>query len=139
MASPHFLHTLSTTPVSEIEKAFFSSSQHGADLRFHGVVRDREEGRTISGIEYSHYEDMAVNELGKIGEAMEVHYPDHRAVIHHVTGFVAAGDASILIRVQTPHSAEAFEICREYLRRIKTTVPIWKKPIFEATSAAPES
>ncbi|MBP6600910.1 MAG: molybdenum cofactor biosynthesis protein MoaE [Verrucomicrobiales bacterium] len=139
MASPHFLHTLSSTPVSEIEKAFFPSCQNGADLRFHGVVRDREEGRTISGIEYSHYEGMALSELGRICEAMEVQYPDHRAMIHHVTGFVAAGDASILIRVQTPHSAEAFEICREYLRRIKTTVPIWKKPIFEAEATAPEA
>ena len=45
-------------------------------------------------------------------------------------GTVAAGEASILIRVQTAHSAEGFEISREYLRRIKETVPIWKKPVF---------
>ena len=107
---------------------------HGADLRFHGVVRDQEDGRRILGIEYSHYEGMAINELRRIGEAMAIAHPDHVALVHHVIGFVPAGEASILIRVQTPHSAEAFEICREYLRRIKTTVPIWKKPVFEGDS-----
>jgi molybdopterin synthase catalytic subunit len=139
MASPHFVYSISGAPVSEIEKAFPPSSEHGADLRFHGVVRDLEDGRTISGIEYSHYEGMALSELGRIGEAMAFEYPDHLAMIHHVTGFVAAGDASILIRVQTRHSAEAFDICREYLRRIKTTVPIWKKPLFEEESESPGS
>lgn len=107
---------------------------HGADLRFHGVVRDQEDGRRILGIEYSHYEGMAINELRRIGEVMAIAHPDHFALVHHVIGFVPAGEASILIRVQTPHSAEAFEICREYLRRIKTTVPIWKKPVFEGDS-----
>ena len=53
--------------------------------------------------------------------------PDHLALVHHKVGFVAAGEASILIRVQTAHSAEGFDLCREYLRRIKETVPIWKR------------
>ena len=65
-----------------------------------------------------------------VGEAMGAEFPGHLALVHHVIGYVPAGEASIVIRVQTPHSAAAFEICREYLRRIKSTVPIWKKPVF---------
>lgn len=130
MASLHFVYSVSSRPVTEVESALVPSTIHGAVLRFHGVVRDQEDDREISGIEYSHYDDMAENELRKIGEAMMTDYPDHLALVHHVTGFVPAGEASILIRVQTPHSAAAFEICREYLRRIKETVPIWKKPVF---------
>ena len=131
MASLHFVYSVSSRPVAEVESTLAPSTIHGADLRFHGVVRDLEDGRPITGIAYSHYEGMAENELRKIGAAMEGDYPGHLALVHHVTGFVAAGEASILIRVQTPHSAAAFEICREYLRRIKTTVPIWKTPVFE--------
>ena len=131
MASPHFVYSVSNRSVSDVETGLPASMIHGADLRFHGVVRDQENGRRILGIEYSHYEGMAINELRRIGEAMAIAHPDHFALVHHVIGFVPAGEASILIRVQTPHSAEAFEICREYLRRIKTTVPIWKKPVFE--------
>lgn len=136
MASLHFEYSLSERPVAEIEKALELSSEHGADLRFHGVVRELEDGRKISGIEYSHYEGMAGRELQKIGVAMAADFPDHLARIHHVVGFVAAGEASLLLRVRTKHSAEAFDICREYLRRIKTTVPIWKKPIFEEQNPA---
>jgi molybdopterin synthase catalytic subunit len=32
--------------------------------------------------------------------------------------------------VKTRHSAEGFELCRWYLREIKTSVPIWKKPVW---------
>ena len=49
--------------------------------------------------------------------------------IHHRLGFVPVGEAGILIRIQTAHSAEAYELSREYLRRIKTSVPIWKRPV----------
>lgn len=114
----------------EVEADLPLSTTHGADLRFHGVVRDSEGGRPLSAIRYSHYEAMALRELERIGESMHKEHPDHLAMVHHVIGTVAAGEASILIRVQTKHSAEAFEICREYLRRIKTTVPIWKEPVF---------
>jgi molybdopterin synthase catalytic subunit len=131
MASPHFVYSVSARSVAEVEAVLEPSTVHGADLRFHGVVRDREEGRPLAGIDYSHYEAMALRELHRIGEAMGAEFPGHLALVHHVVGYVPAGVASILIRVQTAHSAAAFEICQAYLRRIKTTVPIWKKPIFE--------
>jgi len=130
MASPHFVSSISERPVADVEAELAPSTRHGADIRFHGVVRDLEDERPIEGIDYTHYEAMAGPELERIGAALREAHPDHLAAVHHRVGFVAAGEASILIRVQTAHSAEAFELCREYLRRIKTTVPIWKRPIF---------
>ena len=137
MASLHFVYSVSTRTVAEVESELSPSTIHGADLRFHGVVRDLEEGRPISGIDYSHYESMALNELRRIGESMAGDFPEHQALVHHVVGFVPAGEASLLIRVQTTHSAFAFDISREYLRRIKLTVPVWKKPVFEEDSPVP--
>jgi len=137
MASLHFVYSVSTRTVAEVESELSPSTIHGADLRFHGVVRDLEEGRPIAGIDYSHYESMALNELRRIGESMASDFPEHQALVHHVVGFVPAGEASLLIRVQTAHSASAFEISREYLRRIKLTVPVWKKPVFEEDSSVP--
>jgi len=119
--------TISAESVPRVEARLAASTVHGADIRFHGVVRDTEDGRPIRGIDYSHYEKMALRELERIGESMSEQFPDHIAVVHHRVGFVPAGEASILIRVQTRHSAEGFEISREYLRRIKTSVPIWKR------------
>ncbi len=137
MASLHFVYSVSTRTVAEVESELSPSTIHGADLRFHGVVRNLEEGCPISGIDYSHYESMALNELRRIGESMAGDFPEHQALVHHVVGFVPAGEASLLIRVQTTHSASAFEISREYLRRIKLTVPVWKKPVFEEDSPVP--
>jgi len=130
MASSDFKVSISDQTIAEVEKSFLPSTLHGADIRFHGVVRDEEDGKTITGINYSIYPDMAENELNKIVESMLKENPDHLVSIHHCIGFVAAGDASIIIRVQTAHSQEAFDLSREYLKRIKTSVPIWKKPIF---------
>jgi molybdopterin synthase catalytic subunit len=56
----------------------------------------------------------------------------HRVFIQHRLGFVAALEPSLLLRVHTKHSAAAFEICQWYLKEIKTTVPIWKKPVWTA-------
>lgn len=99
-------------------------------MQFLGVVRGVEAGQAISGIEYSAYLPMAEKLLAElIDRGEEVHGP-HRVFIQHRLGFVAAEEPSIIIRVRTKHSAEAFEICRWYLKEIKTQVPIWKKPIW---------
>ena len=50
MASLHFVYSVSSRPVTEVESALVPSTIHGADLRFHGVVRDQEDDREISGI-----------------------------------------------------------------------------------------
>lgn len=136
MEQNRFIATISEQSIAQVEGSLSPSTTHGADLRFHGVVRDLEEGRPIRGIDYSFYEGMALRELNRIGEAMTEEHSDHLALVHHKVGFVAAGEASILIRVQTAHSAEGFQLCREYLRRIKETVPIWKKPVFEDESGS---
>lgn len=134
MASSDFKVSISDQPIAEVEKAFPPSTKHGADIRFHGVVRDREDGLTITGIDYSCYPDMAKGELDKIAGAMVAENPGHLITIHHRIGFVAAGDASLIIRVQTTHSQAAFDLSCEYLKRIKASVPIWKKPVFAKTA-----
>ena len=129
MEKSHFISSIGETSIPDFESGLSPSTTHGADLRFHGVVRDREDDRPILGIDYTAYRPMADRELEAVVEAMREFHPDHRVAIHHRLGFVPAGEASILIRVQTAHSAEAYELSREYLRRIKTSVPIWKRPV----------
>ncbi len=136
MEKSHFISSIGDQAIPDFEAGLAPSTEHGADLRFHGVVRDREDGRLISGIDYTAYRPMADNELRAVIDTMRAERPDHRVAIHHRLGFVPAGEASILIRVQTAHSAAAFALCQEYLRRIKTTVPIWKRPVW-APEAGP--
>ncbi len=126
---PLFTFILSTDPIPLGPTAF--ADGEGADVQFLGTVRGEEDGRKIHGIDYSAYGAMAGSELEKLGERGQREHAAHRVEIQHRLGFVAACEPSILIRVKTRHSAEAFELCRWYLKEIKTTVPIWKRPVFE--------
>lgn len=105
----------------------------GAECQFLGVVRGEEDGRPISGIEYTAYRPMADQELGKLCERALREQGPHEIEIQHRLGFVPEREPSILLRVKSKHSAAAFDLCRWYLKEIKTTVPIWKKPVFSAT------
>jgi molybdopterin synthase catalytic subunit len=51
--------------------------------------------------------------------------------IHHRTGRLEIGEASVVIAVATPHRADAFAACRYAIERIKQIVPIWKHEHFE--------
>ncbi len=119
---------LAPDPIPDATPTF--SPGLGAEARFLGVVRELENGRPISGIEYSAYLPMAEKQLAELVATTRSSREDHEVFIQHRLGFVAAGEPSILIRVRTRHSAAAFELCRHYLAEIKTRVPIWKKPVF---------
>lgn len=102
----------------------------GAEVVFLGRVRGTENGRPIRGIEYTAYEPMALAVMRRIAEDLQQSHGPHPARLHHRTGFVENGEPSILIAVGGKHSAETFALCAEYLRRVKTEVPIWKHPVF---------
>ncbi len=120
--------TLSSDPVPP--PPALASGEWGADLAFLGRVRDSEDGRRITGIEYTAYPEMALRVMEEIAAAMQAEHGPHPVRIHHCTGFVPAGEPSILIATGARHSAAAFALCAEYLRRIKSTVPVWKRPVF---------
>ena len=121
--------SLTTEPIPQGE----GDPTRGAIVTFLGVVRGLEDGREISGIEYSSYPEMAEATLEDIaGEAVR-EFGEHSGQVIHRTGFVPAGEAAISIEVMHHGSAGGFDLCRWYLRRIKEEVPIWKHPVFRAT------
>ena len=119
---------LSEEPI-QIAPTVFKAGE-GAEAQFLGVVRGMEDGRTISGIDYSAYLPMAEKMLQDLVEHGQREHGPHRVFIQHRLGFVAAEQPSIVIRVRTKHSAESFELCHWYLKEIKTSVPIWKRAVF---------
>lgn len=125
---------LSEDPIQPFTPAF--EAGEGAEAQFLGVVRGSEDGRPISGIDYSAYRPMAEKMLLELVARGQASHGTHDVFIQHRIGFVAAEQPSILIRVRTRHSAEAFELCRWYLKEVKYSVPIWKRPIFMVESVA---
>jgi molybdopterin synthase catalytic subunit len=99
----------------------------GALCLFVGVVRNENEGRETTGIEYEAYGPMAELEMERIARALGEDFPSVRLRMQHRTGRLRIGEASVAIVAVSPHRAEAFAACRAAIDRIKTTVPIWKK------------
>src|SRR5262249_50299645 len=104
----------------------------GAVVTFDGVVRDNTKGRRVVSRQYDAYEPMAVKEMRRIGDEIRERWPDvERVGIIHRFGPLKISESSVVIVVTSPHRRVAFEACRYAIDRLKQTVPIWKKEIFE--------
>jgi molybdopterin synthase catalytic subunit len=104
----------------------------GAVVTFDGVVRDNTKGRRVISLQYEAYEPMAVKEMRRIGAEIRERWPDvERVGIIHRFGPLKISESSVVIVVTSPHRRVAFEACRYAIDRLKQTVPIWKKEIFE--------
>lgn len=104
--------------------------EDGAVLLFLGVVRDHAEGRSVDGMRYEAYEDMAEEVLAEIAaEASRLAGTDRVAVVHRV-GELRVGEASVAIAVSTPHRSEAYHASRYVIEEIKKRLPVWKREHF---------
>ena len=103
----------------------------GATCTFLGTTRDHNDGRTVTELEYEAYPEMAVAEMRKIGDEARQRWPiTHIAIVHRI-GVVPIGEASVVIAVSSPHRVAAFEACHFAIDRLKETVPVWKRELFE--------
>ena len=108
-----------------------SSSADGAVASFIGLVRDHNQGRRVSFLEYEAYEPLAMRALQRIVDEAREAWSDTRVGVHHRTGRLELGEASIIIVAISPHRAHAFAACRYTIERVKQIVPIWKHEHFE--------
>jgi molybdopterin synthase catalytic subunit len=99
----------------------------GATSLFLGTVRDVNDGRAVSGMDYSAYESMAHRELSTIvGEAMN-RFEVERVVVEHRIGALGLGDISVAIAVAHEHRAPSIDAMRYIIEELKARVPIWKR------------
>jgi molybdopterin synthase catalytic subunit len=98
---------------------------------FVGLVRDHNQGRRVSYLEYEAYEPLAVKALERILDEARQAWPGARLGVHHRVGRLELSEASIIIVAASAHRAEAFASCRYAIERVKQIVPIWKHEHFE--------
>ncbi|HJR67552.1 MAG TPA: molybdenum cofactor biosynthesis protein MoaE [Gemmatimonadaceae bacterium] len=104
-----------------------ASPANGASIVFVGTVREVNEGRAVSGIEYTAYETMAVRELEAIVTEAVSRFGANDVVVEHRIGRLGLGEASVVIAVAHPHRAEAYAASRFVIEELKRRVPIWKR------------
>ncbi|MEZ5287648.1 MAG: molybdenum cofactor biosynthesis protein MoaE [Vicinamibacterales bacterium] len=108
---------------------------HGAVVTFVGLVRDHNQGRRVTHLVYEAYEPLAVKALDRIVTEAAAQWPSVQLAVHHRTGRMAIGEASVAIAAASPHRADAFAASRYAIERIKQIVPIWKHEFFEGGDA----
>jgi molybdopterin synthase catalytic subunit len=98
----------------------------GAVTAFWGRVRDHNEGRSVTGLEYSAYPELAVKEGRRIVAEAAVRFGLDAVRAVHRVGVLTIGEAALVVEVTSGHRGEAFEGCRWIVDEIKHRVPIWK-------------
>jgi molybdopterin synthase catalytic subunit len=103
------------------------SRDFGAVSVFAGTVRDVNDGRSVSAIDYSAYTSMAESELAGIVAEAEDRFGVSALIVEHRVGSLAIGDVSVAIVAAHSHRAPALDCTRFVIDEIKHRVPIWKR------------
>jgi molybdopterin synthase catalytic subunit/molybdopterin converting factor small subunit len=107
------------------------TDQAGAIATFVGTTRVESRGRTVLHLDYEAYEEMAEQVMAQIAAELSDRYELCAIAIHHRTGRVEIGDASVVIAVSAPHRQDALAACKDAIDRLKEEVPLWKKEAYE--------
>jgi molybdopterin synthase catalytic subunit/molybdopterin converting factor small subunit len=107
------------------------SERAGAIATFTGTTRVHSRGRKVIHLDYEAYEGMAQQVMAQIAEDLRRRYDLCEIAIHHRTGRVDIGEASVVIAVSAAHRQDALAACKEAIDTLKEQVPLWKKEFYE--------
>ncbi len=102
----------------------------GATTLFLGTVRDSNEGRAVTGIEYRAYEPMAERELRTIAAEASERFGGAHIVVEHRLGTLGLGEVSVGIATAHARRAPALDAQRYVVEELKRRVPIWKLELY---------
>jgi molybdopterin synthase catalytic subunit len=112
-----------------------SKTSIGAHNIFLGQVRaDEIDGKTVSAIEYTAYEDMANVKFHEIREATFEKFDLNCMHIYHSLGKVNAGEICLFVFVSSPRRKVVFKALEYVVEEIKAIVPVFGKEVFEDSS-----
>jgi len=112
-----------------------SKTTIGAHNIFLGQVRaDDIEGKTVSAIEYTAYEEMANKKFHDIREATFEKFNLTCMHIYHSLGEVKTGEICLFVFVSSPRRKEVFKALEYVVEAIKADVPVFGKELFEDQS-----
>ena len=100
----------------------------GAHSIFLGQVRKDDFGDAhVMSIEYTAYEEMALEKCHEIREEIFAKYPLTCMHIYHSLGEVKVGELCLFVFTSSKHRKAAMQACEELVERIKQELPIWGK------------
>ena len=99
----------------------------GAVASFVGLVRDANDGASVSAMTLEHYPGMTEKALEDICAQALSRCDLIDVVVIHRVGALKPGDRIVLVGVSSAHRGEAFAACEFILDYLKTRAPFWKR------------
>jgi MoaE-MoaD fusion protein len=115
----------------EAVAAEVADERAGAVTTFTGTVRRQSRGREVTHLEYEAYAEMAEDVMARLAGDLDNRYDLCSIAIHHRVGRLEVGEASVVIAISAPHRQDALAACKDAIDRLKETVPLWKKEVYE--------
>lgn len=123
---------ISSVFVGECLQQHSSKTNIGAHSMFLGQVRaDEKKGRMVTGIEYTTYQEMALEKMHEIREKVFGKYELSCMHVYHSLGFVAAGEICLFVFTSSKHRKMAIEACSDLVEMIKAELPVWGKELLD--------
>ena len=99
----------------------------GALASFLGLVRDMNDGSSVSEMTLEHYQGMTEKALEEIVVEARGRWDIYDALVIHRVGPLKPCDQIVLVAVTSAHRGEAFAACEFIMDYLKTRAPFWKK------------
>ena len=112
--------------VTEVVRAV-SCPQAGAVATFLGMVRDHNDGRAVTLLEYEAYQSMAEKQMRHVAVGIQSEIAGVKLAALHRVGSLSVGDVAVICAAAAAHRDKALTACRLFIDRIKAEVPIWKR------------
>jgi molybdopterin synthase catalytic subunit len=127
---PARLAEIRSEPLSVDEAlAAVGGSAVGGTVVFIGTVRDNDEGRGVTMLDYRAH-PSAAEQLGRVVTAVGADAPGVALAAVHRVGELQIGDIAVVVAAGAAHRDEAFRVGRVLIDRIKAEVPLWKRQQF---------
>lgn len=101
----------------------------GALASFLGLVRDLNDGASVSAMTLEHYPGMTEKALEEIVVEAKGRWDIYDALVIHRVGPLKPCDQIVLVAVTSAHRGEAFAACEFIMDYLKTKAPFWKKEV----------
>jgi len=101
--------------------------QAGALVTFEGWVRDHNQGKKVSALEYQVYPELALKEGQRILEEARERFHLVSIFCIHRHGLLQLGEQAVWIGATAIHRSDAFLAAKYVIDEVKLRLPIWKK------------
>ncbi|MEG3755173.1 molybdopterin synthase catalytic subunit MoaE [Psychromonas arctica] len=116
---------------SEYERLRCQSSI-GAIVTFTGLVRDINDGYSVSDLCLEHYPGMTEKSLMNIVEQAKSRWNIIASTVIHRVGQLSINDQIVFVGIASQHRGDAFAACEFIMDYLKTEAPFWKKETMES-------